>query len=694
MIRQGTGNAASLAELARLRTRAVRYRLGPGPPPEVMLRAVGAPVCLVGAWAGGGAILADDPLVVLTDAGTDEVLAALDVAPVVVGTAEDGTVGGGWFGWIGYDGGSQLAFHDHLLRYLDGHWWFEALASDERDALLVARREEAAALLASGGRPASEDGGAPVSAGVADGGVARGGRPAAPRWGTGAFGGADATVHLAAVERAVELIRAGEIYQVNVCTRLAAPFRGDPAALFADAASSLRPAFGAYVRGESGALASFSPELFLRRRGREVRTSPIKGTWPRAEGTAGAQQLRSSAKDAAENVMIVDLMRNDLGRVCEVGSVRVETLLDVQAHPGVWHLVSTIAGTLRTGVGDADVLRASFPPGSVTGAPKAAAVRAITELESTRRGVYTGAIGFVSPVWGAEFSVAIRTFELTGGRIELGVGGGVTADSVPMLEWRECLHKVAPLLAALGASLTDEVSPRSAPVAPVQPGGGLFETLLAIDGRVLSLADHVARLDRSCRELYSAGLPEGVADDVRAAAAGTTGSLAIRIAVSAQLQVGVSATPAPARPAASVACTVRGRSGLWRHKWADRSYLDAAEGAGVPLFVAADGTVLETSRGNVFLLCADGTLVTAPLRDDLLPGVTRRALLDLARDEGRRSELRPFGLDELRATPAFWTSSLSLAVPIASVDGIDLPRADAVVAGFAHALTGGSRTVR
>ena len=669
MIAQGTRNASTLAELARLRTRAIRYPLGPGPPPEVLLRVSGAPVCLVGAWAGGGAILADDPLLVLTDAGIEEALAALDVAPVVLGTLEDGLIGGGWFGWLGYDGGSQLAFHDHLLRYVDGHWWFEALASEERDALLLARRDEAAALM-----PAA---------------------PAGSRWATGEFGGADAASQLAAVEHAVELIRAGEIYQVNVCTRLAASFRGDPAGLFADAAASLRPDYGAYLRGEQGALASFSPELFLRRRGREVRTSPIKGTWPRGDGSAGARELRGSAKDAAENLMIVDLMRNDLGRVCEIGSVRVETLLEVQPHPGVWHLVSTIAGTLRTEVGDADLLRASFPPGSVTGAPKTAAVTAIGALEPARRGAYTGAIGFVSPVWGAEFSVAIRTFELTRDRVELGVGGGVTADSVPMLEWRECLHKAAPLLGALGASLSDEVAVREAAASPIQLAGGLFETLLAIDGRVLRLADHLARLDRSCRELYGAGPPAGVSAEIRAVARGTAGRLAIRVSVSAQLAVGVTAAPARDRPATSAARTVRGRTGLWRHKWADRAYLAAAETSGqVPLFVAGDGTVLETSRGNVFLVRADGTLVTAPLRDDLLPGVTRRALLDLARDEHRGSELRSFGLAELQASPAFWTSSISLAVPIAAVDGVELPRADEVVAGFARALAGGSRTVR
>ena len=258
------------------------------------------------------------------------------------------------------------------------------------------------------------------------------------------------TRHLAAVEDAIELIRAGEIFQVNVCTRLRASFDGSPAGLFADAASVLQPAFGAFVDGGRRALAGFSPELFLRRRGRDVTTSPIKGTWPAADPDAAAA-LAASTKDVAENVMIVDLMRNDFGRVCEVGSVTAATLLQLERHPGVWHLVSTVAGVLRSDVDDADLLRATFPPGSVTGAPKQRAMEAIAALEGQPRGAYTGAVGFVSPCWGAEWAVTIRSFEIADGRIELGVGGGVTADSVPMLEWRECLHKAAPLLTALGA---------------------------------------------------------------------------------------------------------------------------------------------------------------------------------------------------------------------------------------------------
>jgi para-aminobenzoate synthetase/4-amino-4-deoxychorismate lyase len=668
----------ALDAVTRLRCRVVSEPLGPGAAPADVLRAAAGSAGLVGlsgSWAGGGALLTYEPLLLLP-VGADPI-AALDVMPTL-DAADPDVVGGGWFGWLAYDGPSRLAFHDHLLRYRDGTWFFEALWSDERDALLQARREEAEALIA----------------GAAGG-----------RWQVGTFGGADRAGHLAAVERAIELIRAGEIYQVNVCTRLATRFTGSSAGLFADAVETLQPAFGAYIDAGDRALAGFSPELFLRRRGRDVRTSPIKGTAPRDLTTGdGADVLRRSAKDAAENVMIVDLMRNDLGRVSTIGSVRAESLLDIEAHPGVWHLVSTVTGVLREDVGDADLLRATFPPGSVTGAPKARAGVVIADLEPGPRGAYTGAVGFVSPSWGAEFAVTIRSFEIAAGGIALGVGGGITADSVPMLEWRECLHKAAPLLGALGGSVSAAVStPEHLPTAD-QLSGGVFETLLAVDGVVFRLADHLARLDRSIRELYGFALPPGTAERVRAAAAGTNsgslrGRLAVRVVVRPESTgaglVAIAASPTAEPPGPSELHTVRERSGLWRHKWTDRAYLAEREREGPPLFVAEDGTVLETSRGNVFLVRADGGLVTAPLTDQLLPGVTRRAVLDLARDEGRPTDLRAFDLAELTTCAAFWTSSLSLAVPIASVDGVRLPRADDVATGLSRRLHSiGARTVR
>jgi para-aminobenzoate synthetase / 4-amino-4-deoxychorismate lyase len=623
-------------------------------------------VCLYGQWASGGGIIASRPVAVRH--GDADAIDALDTAPSAGSAPQDPVVGGGWFGWLGYDGPSRLAFYDHVLRCDGaGRWHFEALWTAGRADALDERQVELARLLRS-----------------AD---------AHPAWAVDTFRGADMTRHLTAVEDAIELIRAGEIFQVNVCTRLTAEFVGSPAGLFADAATTLRPAFGAFVGAGDRALAGFSPELFLRRRGRRIETSPIKGTWP-ADDPDAAAALAGSTKDAAENVMIVDLMRNDFGRVCEVGSVRATALLQLEQHPGVWHLVSTVAGVLRPDVGDAELLRATFPPGSVTGAPKQRAMTAIAELEAQPRGAYTGAVGFVSPCWGAEWAVTIRSFEILDGRIDLGVGGGITADSVPMLEWRECLHKAAPLLTAIGAGLAGDLAAGVAAASAAQRAGGLEETLGCRDGHPVRLADHLSRLDRSSRELFRRGLPLDLAAMVNATARATRpGWSSVRIRLGPDGRIDLSAAPAhPVRAAAPLRSVIR-PDGLWRHCWAEPGRRHGPDNGLnhvgiVPLFVAADGTVLETGCGNVFLLMGDGTLITPPLRDDLLPGVTRRALLDYARDDERPVQIRGFGVTEMTANTAFWTNSISGAVPIASVDGVLLPRNDEQIAGFARYVIG------
>jgi para-aminobenzoate synthetase/4-amino-4-deoxychorismate lyase len=203
-----------------------------------------------------------------------------------------------------------------------------------------------------------------------------------------------------------------------------------------------------------------SPELFLRRAGDAVVTAPIKGTIKRPEDESMARAalatLRRSAKDAAEHVMIVDLMRNDIGRVCAYGTVEAQRVPEAEPHPGVWHLVSKVRGRLCPGVGNGDLLRATFPPGSVTGAPKVQAMHVISELEQTGREVYTGGIGFASPVAGLELNVAIRTFEQRNGRLWLGAGGGIVADSDPEHEFEEALVKAAPLAAAIGSRVAPD----------------------------------------------------------------------------------------------------------------------------------------------------------------------------------------------------------------------------------------------
>ncbi len=411
---------------------------------------------LTGDWAGGGAIVGAAPLAI-ADADADP-FALLDAVPDVGAPGDlEAAIGGGWFGWLGYRLGRRiedlpegpprpvpfpdfhLAYYDHVL-HLDrvGQWWFEALVVAGAEDRLARRLDHLRARLA-----------APVGSGP---------RYAAPP--PFRLCHTDRNRHAAAVGECRERIAAGEIYQANVCLRLEAPWRGLVSELYARALDRISPTHGGTFQTPWGGIASLSPELFLRRTGDAVVTGPIKGTVKRPEDERMAREalaaLRRSVKDAAEHVMIVDLMRNDLGRVCAYGTVEAPRLPEAEAHPGVWHLVSKVRGRLRAGVSDRDLLRATFPPGSVTGAPKIQAMRVISELEPTSRELYTGAVGFASPVAGLELNVAIRTFEHRGGRLWLGAGGGIVADSDPEQEFEEALLKASPLTAAIGSRVAPE----------------------------------------------------------------------------------------------------------------------------------------------------------------------------------------------------------------------------------------------
>lgn len=271
--------------------------------------------------------------------------------------------------------------------------------------------------------------------------------------------------HQRAIVRARAAIAAGDIYQVNLVQHLAAPFRGDPVGV-ADALGPLRPLHGQALVGEGWAIVSASPELFLSRRGTTLTTMPIKGTRP-----IGARaELRASGKDASEHVMIVDLERNDLGRVCQPGSVRWPELMVPRAMAGVEHLVSTVTGTIQPGLDLPEVLAAMFPGGSVTGAPKVAAIDQIADLEPVGRGASMGAIGVVHANGDFDLALTIRTFAIVEGRIHLWVGGGIVWDSDPAAEVEESWVKARPLLAVLGATegVPAPVEVVRVPVPPVR----------------------------------------------------------------------------------------------------------------------------------------------------------------------------------------------------------------------------------
>lgn len=259
-----------------------------------------------------------------------------------------------------------------------------------------------------------------------------------------------ASDYRAAVEQVRAAIARGDVYQVNLVQHLSAACPGDPgkrAVALAAGLAGLRPLHPDPFVGEGWAVVSASPELFLARRGRRVWTMPIKGTRP----LGAAVELQESEKDAAEHVMIVDLERNDLSRVCEPGTVRWPELMSGKKLAGVEHMVSTVEGVLRDGVGLAELLDATFPGGSVTGAPKIAAVDLIAELEPVGRGASMGALGRVYGNGDLDLALTIRTFALADERIHLWVGGGVVWDSDPAAEVDESWTKAGPLLDAIGA---------------------------------------------------------------------------------------------------------------------------------------------------------------------------------------------------------------------------------------------------
>jgi para-aminobenzoate synthetase / 4-amino-4-deoxychorismate lyase len=506
--------------------------------------------------------------------------------------------------------------------------------------------------------------------------------------------------HRSAVRRAVDAIGQGDIFQANICLRLEGGFDGDPLDAFCAAVTELDPPYAAFLRPSAGsAVASLSPELFLRRDGGTVWSRPIKGTTARpagpTESAAGRARLERSAKNRAENIMIVDLMRSDLSRVCVPGTVRVPALLAAEPHPGVWHLVSEVRGELAPGTSDSDLVRATFPPGSVTGAPKVRAIEIIHELEASPREVYTGAIGYSSPAAGLELSVAIRTFGFQAGRVWLGAGGGIVAASRPADEYRGCLLKAGPLVRALGGRIASKPAAgppgrtgRARPGAPdpallPRPATGIFTSLLVRDGIAERIGDHLDRLDSSARALFGKGLPAGTRDDLARCLSGRpSGRLRISVRpLGGPLHATIEVIPVPSPPAWADLVPVVIPGGIGGHKWSDRRLLlhyaqVARTGPGGQLLIEdADGQVLETDRANLFAVTG-GMIRTPPADGRLLPGVTRAAVLQRASAAGLAVELGPLTRRDLTtAGEVFVTNSVRGVLPVRSVAGTELPAA-------------------
>lgn len=259
--------------------------------------------------------------------------------------------------------------------------------------------------------------------------------------------------YTAAVQRAIDYIAAGDIFQVNLSQRFSIRTRDSASAIYARFLERFPAWYGALLDYGDHALICNSPELFIhvipsKSGERRILTRPIKGTRPRHPGML--EELRESIKDQAELNMIIDLERNDLGRVCQIGSVTVSQPRMIEAHPTVYHGAATVEGVLRPDIGLVELLRAVFPGGSITGAPKIRAMQIIEELEPAHRGPYCGAIGYLDSSGGMLFNVAIRTLMLRGGQVEVPVGGGIVADSDPDAEYEETLVKAKAALTVLG----------------------------------------------------------------------------------------------------------------------------------------------------------------------------------------------------------------------------------------------------
>ena len=482
-------------------------------------------------------------------------------------------------------------------------------------------------------------------------------------------------------------------------------------------------------------MASLSPELFLRRAADTVTSKPIKGTARRGDdaGEAAVQlaELERSAKNRSENVMIVDLVRNDLSRVCVPGTVTVPDLLGPEPHPGVWHLVSTVEGTLADGVTDGDLIRAAFPPGSVTGAPKVRALEIIDELELAPRESYTGAIGFRSPVAGLELNVAIRTFEFAAGRSWLGAGGGIVADSDPAAEYAECLIKATPLLTAIGARL-DDTAAATAPDGPdaltwltprpsagssprfghrrsdpgpgrsPRPPGGQRPRPLRQEssrgprrrpGRLPGVRpDRPPPHYRPSRRRSPPGHDRGRPPSAPAAPPRRPSpKITARSAGGAPIQT--SHRHRQAQPG-GCAHPVTVAGGIGAHKWRDRRLLAKLSAradltsSGQLLITDETGELLETDRANVFAVI-DGVLLTPPADGRLLPGTARAAVMRAARGQGIRVGQKPLTLDQLAsATEVFVTNAVVTALPVTAIDGCPATWAPGPVAAtLAAALT-------
>lgn len=441
-----------------------------------------------------------------------------------------------------------------------------------------------------------------------------------------------------------DYIAAGDVYQINLTQKFHFDFEGDPVALYAALRRKQRVAYGALIGTPELDVLSLSPELFFRREGQHMSTRPMKGTAPRGRTPREDARLKTwlamDEKQRAENLMIVDLLRNDLGRVAKIGSVEVTDLFTVETYRSVHQMTSGITAELRSDMGLKDMLHALFPCGSITGAPKVRAMEIIKGIETGDRGIYTGAIGCIAPSGDAQFNVAIRTVVLDGAKGEMGIGGGIVADSKEDSEYEECLLK---------ANFLTQVD------APFD----LIETLrYETDGGFHLLERHLARLQSSAQHFGYPFAREAVIVALDAEGARTSSPVSmVRLLLAEDGTITVTSVEIELPTKDTVwrfvisDARIDEKNPLFYHKTTRRQFYDgemkrlkALTGCDEVVFLNMRGELTEGTRTTLFLE-QDGRLFSPALACGLLPGTLREELLDLPRATASEAVLTPRDLE-------------------------------------------------
>jgi len=524
--------------------------------------------------------------------------------------------------------------------------------------------------------------------------------------------------YLRAVEQIKEYIAAGDVYQVNMSQRFEMGFEGDTFNLFSTLYNNNPAPFFAYINAGDHQIVSTSPERFLLQTAERIETRPIKGTRPRGktpeEDKQLGQELSQSKKDDAELSMIVDLLRNDIGKVCRAGSVRVAEHKRLEAYQNVYHLVSIVEGALDRGCDAIDLLKATFPGGSITGCPKIRTMEIIDELEPHRRHIYTGSIGYISFHDTMDLSIAIRTATIYNHKIVFSVGGGIVFDSDPADEYEETIHKGRTLMEVFKGKekpLTQEsyiwingsLEPLSQAVIPItdlgfQYGFGFFETIRVDQGSPRHLKAHIKRFYRSWKHLFSEEPPDLTWDDIIHQVASQNSLINETAAVKIVATRGdretspynhtlfVSARPYTHRLAEK---NLRGQhlavyphprqTPLADHKTLNYLYYYLAgkwaqgQNANEALILNPDNTVSETNTANILLI--KGNTVITPASPYVLPGIMEAVVCKLLSVWDYTIEKKTVSTEDLfGVAEVLITNSLMGAVPVLSIDGKSLPK--------------------